>query len=145
MHKIQHSIDIEAPREKVWKILWNEESFREWSGSFTEKTLHLKSDWKEGGRFEYFEGNAASYGIIDKLIPNKKVTFKHLGEIQGDADHSYDDGARLETYTLEQTGSITKLTLDQDVPDEYRDMFEEATSKAFKKIKELAEKSETRK
>jgi uncharacterized protein YndB with AHSA1/START domain len=140
MHKIHHSIDIKAPKKRVWEVLWDEESFHKWSGAFTEELLYLKSNWEEGGRFEYFEGDVGSYGIIETLIPNETITFKHLGEIRKEKDYPYDDVARLETYTLEQTGGITKLTLDQDVPDEYKDMFVEATSKAFKKIKELAEK-----
>lgn len=30
---------------------------------------YIRSDWEEGGRFEFFESDSGSYGIIEKLIP----------------------------------------------------------------------------
>lgn len=142
MHRLHFSIDVEAPRERVWKVLWDDETFRDWTGVFTEGSegSYIKSDWKEGGRFVFFESDVGSYGVIEKLVPNEFIVFKHLGEIREGKEYPFDGGDRLEKYTLKQRGSITTLTLDQDVPEEHKSMFEDATPKALERLKELAEK-----
>ena len=40
MKRLRFSIDIDAPREKVWKVLWEDTTFRDWAdivdkGSYT--------------------------------------------------------------------------------------------------------------
>ncbi|WP_026734281.1 SRPBCC family protein [Fischerella sp. PCC 9605] len=140
-HKLHFSIDINAPRERVWKVLWEDATFRDWASVFTEGS-YIESDWKEDGRFEFFDssGSGGSYGIIEKLVPNEFISFKHLGEIREGKEYPFDDGDRLENYTLKEKDGITTLTLDHDIPKEYKSMFEDVTPKAFERIKELAEK-----
>jgi uncharacterized protein YndB with AHSA1/START domain len=142
MRNLRFSIDIEAPMKRVWHVLWDPESFRDWTSVFSEGSdgsAHIRSDWKAGGRFEFFEGEAGSYGIIQDLVPHKSVVFKHLGEIQQGTEHAY-DRARLEKYTLQDKESRTTLILEHEVLDEHQSMFEKLTPKAFARLKELAEK-----
>lgn len=46
MHKLRFSIDIKAPRERVWKVLWDDATFRDWASVFMEGS-YINSDWKE--------------------------------------------------------------------------------------------------
>lgn len=141
MHRLHFSLDINAPRERVWKVLWVEETFRDWTSVFAEGTegSYIKSNWEEGSRFEFFESNVGSYGVIEKLVPNESITFKHLGEIQNKEEYPFEK-PRLERYMLRENDGVTTLALDQDIPEEHKSMFEEATPKAFERIKELVEK-----
>lgn len=145
MHKIQFSIEINAPREKVWNTLWDEDSFRDWTSVFSDGSegSHIKSDWKEGSRFEFFESDTGSYGFIGRLVPNEFISFRHQGEIYDGEEHPFDDRDRLEQYILTEEDGITTLVLEQHIPSEFKELFEEATPKAFRRIKELAEKTET--
>ncbi len=140
MYKLNFSIDIQTPREKVWEVLWDEDTFRDWTSVFAEGSegAYINSDWVEGGRFEFFESDVGSYGIIEKLIPNEFISFRHLGELREGKEYPY-DRERLESYTLNENNGVTTLTLEQDIPEEYKNMFEDATPKAFERIKELAE------
>lgn len=142
MQKTHFSIDIKASPERVWDVLWEEESFREWTSTFTEesKGSYIKSGWQEGGRFEFYEGDTGSYGIIEKLVPSERISFNHMGELREGKEYPFDDGPRLEEYTLEENGGITTLILEHHIPEEYREFFEETTPRAFERIKELAEK-----
>ncbi|MGQ0827138.1 MAG: hypothetical protein ACT4ON_01960 [Bacteroidota bacterium] len=36
MEKLQFTIDIKASREKVWKTLWEDTSYRKWTSAFSE-------------------------------------------------------------------------------------------------------------
>jgi uncharacterized protein YndB with AHSA1/START domain len=141
MLTLRFSIDINAPRQSVWKVLWDEESFRDWTSVFTEgvQGSHINSDWEEGERFEFFESGVGSYGIIDKLVPNEFVSLRHLGEIREGDDHPFDGEERIEQYVLEQQGGRTRRTLAQDIPEEHKVMFENAIPKALQRVKQLAE------
>ncbi len=37
MQKIKFSTTINAPKEKVWEILWNLDAYRKWTTAFAEK------------------------------------------------------------------------------------------------------------
>lgn len=142
MQSIHFSIDIKAPKKKVWKVLWDESSFRDWSSVFAEgKTISIKSDWKEGGRFEYFESNVGSYGIIERLVHSEHLLLRHRGELREGKEHPYKEDDRMEQYRLTEKNGVTTLTLDQDVPSEHKKLFEEATPRAFERIRELAEQT----
>jgi len=140
MQKLYFSIDIKAQREKVWKVLWEDATYRDWTSVFAEGS-HAKSDWKEGGRIEFLDPSGdGMIAVIDKLVPNEFMSFKHLGEIREGKEQPWDEGAGgMENYTLKENGEYTALTVDLDSPEEYRDMFEDIFPKALERVKELAE------
>ena len=82
MAKEVFKIEISAPKEKVWKVLWNEDSYRKWTVPFSEGS-YIESDWQIGGRTLFLggEGNGM-VSTIDQLIENKIMSFKHLGMIK---------------------------------------------------------------
>ena len=52
MKKLQFSIEINAPKEKVWDTLWQDENYRKWTSVFIEGSF-AESDWKEGGKIHF--------------------------------------------------------------------------------------------
>jgi uncharacterized protein YndB with AHSA1/START domain len=143
MHRLRFSIDIEAPRERVWKVLWDDETFRDWTSVFSEfqeKASYIKSEWREVGRFEFFQSGAGSYGVIEKLVPNELVSFRHLGEIREGKDVPSDQGSLRETYTLVDRDGFTTLSIEHDVPEELKGMFEEMSPKTLERVKALSER-----
>ncbi|HEU4860337.1 MAG TPA: hypothetical protein VFT15_10890 [Chitinophagaceae bacterium] len=50
MEKINFATTINAPREKVWKVLWDEASYRDWTSVFTEGSYAKTDNWKEGSK-----------------------------------------------------------------------------------------------
>jgi uncharacterized protein YndB with AHSA1/START domain len=141
MRRLRFSVDIDAPRKRVWQVLWDPDFFRDWTSVFgggSPGSARMRSDWKNGGRFEFFEGKAGSYGVIQDLVLYQSITFKHLGEIQQGSEEPY-GRARSERYTLRGKGARTTLVLEHEVPEEHQSMFETLTPKAFARLKELAE------
>jgi uncharacterized protein YndB with AHSA1/START domain len=142
MKPLEFSIDIEAPREKVWEVLWHDETFRDWTSEFAQDSAgsRLVSDWEEGSRFEYFAGDAGSYGVIETLVPAEQAVFRHLGDIDSEEDRPSNEGDTfVEEYRLEQAGNLTTLRLSQATPPpEHRDTLEAAIPRALERVKQLA-------
>ena len=145
MSKEIFKTEINAPKEKVWKILWDDETYRKWTSAFAEGS-YMESDWKIGGRTLFLggEGNGM-VSTIDQLKENEIMSFKHLGMIKDGKEDLESEEVKqwaglLETYILESSENKTQLSVEMDLGDDYKDYFMEAFPKALKKVKELSEK-----
>ena len=145
MSKEIFKTEINAPKEKVWKILWDDETYRKWTSAFAEGS-YMESDWKIGGRTLFLggEGNGM-VSTIDQLKENEIMSFKHLGMIKdGKEDLESEEVKKwaglLETYILESSENKTNLSVEMDLGDDHKDYLMEAFPKALKKVKELSEK-----
>ena len=144
MEKQEFKIAIDAPREKVWNVLWEENSYRAWTAPFSEGS-HAISDWKKGSKVLFLDGKGMGMvSKIDETIPNEYMSFEHIGYVKdGVEDLSSEEvknfaGAH-ENYTLKEVGGKTELVVDMDINDQYKDYFTETFPKALAKVKELAE------
>src|SRR5512138_407966 len=83
MEKLNFSIKINAPREKVWKVLWDETLYKNWTSIFMEGSYAITDNWKEGTKVLFLApgGN----GMVSKVAvnkPNEFMSFEHLGEVK---------------------------------------------------------------
>jgi uncharacterized protein YndB with AHSA1/START domain len=141
LNKLHYTVDIAASREKVWRVLWDDASFRDWSSVFAEGSYAV-SDWKEGSTVQFIDpgSNAGMSSVIERTRPNEFISFRHEAEIKdGKVQPPADWAGAHEDYTLTSRNGGTTLTIDLDAADEHRKMFEEKFPKALKRIKELAE------
>ena len=147
MEKINFSTDINAPSEKVWKVLWNDDSYRKWTSVFTEGSYAKTDNWKEGTKVLFLDPKGS--GMVSKVAannPNKFMSFEHLGVVKdGVEDIESEDvkgwaGAK-ENYTLKEENGKTKLIVDLESTDEFKDYFLKTFPLALEKVKELAEKN----
>ena len=143
MKQLHFSIDIDAPRGRVWAVLWEEGTYRDWTRAFSEGSYAV-SDWEEGSKIQFLDasGNSGMSAVIEKKRPNEFMSFRHVAEIKDGQEQppAVWSGA-LENYTLTQNGATTRLTVDLDATDEYREMFEATFPRALQRVKALAEKS----
>ncbi|MCB0731941.1 MAG: SRPBCC domain-containing protein [Ignavibacteriae bacterium] len=144
MSKEIFKTEINAPKEKVWKILWDDETYRKWTSAFAEGS-YMESDWKIGGRTLFLggEGNGM-VSTIDQLKENEIMSFKHLGMIKDGKEDLESEEVKqwaglLETYILESSENKTQLSVEMDLADDYKDYFLEAFPKALKVVKDLSE------
>ncbi len=140
MAALTFSIRIRAPRARVWKILWDDTTYRQWTSVFAEGS-HAESDWQEGSRVRFLGGQGQGlFSRIARLVPNELMIFEHLGEIRNGVEEI--DGrwqGLFETYALFAEGDTTLLRVEVDMPDDYRKMFESIFPQALQKVKALAE------
>ena len=139
MNTLHFKTNINAPKEKVWKILWDDKTYREWSSVFMEGS-HAKSDWNEGSKISFLAPDGSGmFSVIDKKIPNKQMTFKHLGEIKEGKEEAKDWGGAKESYHLQDSNGGTELTVALDATGEFEDYFTKTFPKALEIIKKIAE------
>lgn len=144
---IEHKITVNAPRESVWNVLWNDATYRKWSAAFMEGS-HAVSDWKEGSKILFLGPEKSGMtSVIAAKRPNEFMSFKHLGIVSEGVEDTESEEAKKwrssENYTLKDLGGKTELTVnfDGNIPAEFVGYFNEAWPKALQTIKELAESS----
>ena len=139
------NVSIDAPRTKVWDILWNDDTYREWTSVFSEGS-QVQTDWEKGSKVLFLDGNGSGMtSVIADKIPNEYMSFKHMGEVK-DGVEDFDSAASkgwagsMENYTLKDADGKTDLIVELDINNEYKDYFMNTFPKALNKVKEIAER-----
>jgi uncharacterized protein YndB with AHSA1/START domain len=141
MEQLHYTTDVDAPRSRVWKVLWDDASYRDWTSVFAEGSYAV-SDWQEGSRIQFIDptSNAGMVAIIETRTPNEHMCFRHIAELRDGREHPFpESGVGRERYTLTETDGGTRLRVDLDAPAEYRQMFDDKFPKALRRVKELSE------
>ena len=138
------SISINAPKEKVWEVLWNDESYRQWTAVFSEGSYAV-SDWQPGSKIHFLtpDGNGM-YSTIERMVPNEVMSFRHGGEIINGVEQPPNEKTKswegaTENYTLQDAGGQTLLSASMDLQEAAMPYFASAFPKALQKVKEIAE------
>lgn len=142
MNEMKFTIEIHAPKEKVWETLWQDGSFREWAGLIDPGT-YMKGELVEGGQVEFISAENG-YGVtslVAELTPNEHLLLKHQADTKESGSEMREEQwtGGNETYQLAEKDGTTTLTAVFDVPTELEEYFNDAYPKAFAKVKELTE------
>lgn len=146
MERLQFKTVIDAPRSKVWNILWDDDTYRKWTSVFSADS-HAVTDWKKGSKVLFLDGKGSGMvSTVAENIPNEYMSIKHLGEVRDGVEDTTSErvkkwgaGDAQENYTLKDVDGKTELTIDLDMSEEFKDYFVDAFPKALDKVKELAE------
>lgn len=143
MKKLEFDIRINAPRQKVWDVLWTDDTYRQWTSVFGEGSKAV-SDWNEGSRILFLnKDDDGMYSLIEKKVPNEEMVFLHQGEVvkgvkkSGDTDKGWPESR--ESYFLEEDGAATKLRVELETPEDYAEYFGKTFPRSLVIVKELAE------
>jgi uncharacterized protein YndB with AHSA1/START domain len=145
MEKISFSTDIKAPKEKVWEILWNLDSYRAWTSAFAEGSTAQTDNWKEGSKVIFGDGKGS--GMVSTVAtnkPNEYMSFRHLGVMKDGVEDTTSDEVKgwagaMENYTLKGENGSTTLSVDIDINADFKDYFVKTFPVALEKVKALAE------
>ncbi|NML57577.1 SRPBCC family protein [Chryseobacterium cheonjiense] len=139
MEKLHFDIQINAEAIKVWSVLWDDFSFRQWTSAFTEGSFY-QGNLEEGSIIKFLDGkNNGMYSKITKLIPNQEITLLHLGEIYEGVETPRDWGEATEKYILTEDENITHLQVEIATSEEFKSFFEEKFPNALSNVKHLSE------
>lgn len=148
MGKLHFSININAPKEKVWNTMLDKNSYKEWTEVFSPGSSY-KGSWDKGSKILFVSsGEKGEMGMVSRVKENKPYEFisiEHLGVVnEGKEDVSSDAvkswAGALENYAFKEKDGKTELLVDTDTPEEYKEMFQQMWPKALQKLKELSEK-----
>lgn len=148
MITLEYSIEIDAPRERVWDTMLADETYRQWTALFGAGS-HFNGDWSEGSKMHFLapgpDGQVS--GMVSRIKENRLyeyLSIEHLGFIKdGQEDLSCPEvkewAGALENYTFLQGSGKTTVLIESDMSEAYREMMDEIWPKALAKLKELAE------
>lgn len=145
MEREQFKTLIDAPREIVWDILWNEATYGEWTSVFSEGS-RAETDWKKGSKVLFLSAsNEGMVSQIEENLPNEFLSIKHLGFVKDGVEDTTSEkvmqwSGAMENYTLRTTDGKTELVVDMDLTEEYKDYFMKTWPLALEKVKQLAER-----
>ncbi|MFP9097854.1 SRPBCC family protein [Flavobacterium sp. RHBU_24] len=143
MKAIKNTIEINAPKEKVWQVLTNEKYYLQWYALFCEGTTAI-TDWKEGSKIIFAAGGMGLIGKIAVYRPNEELLIEMTGILQNGVE-DYDSPAAKNTlqasehYLLTEKDGKTTLQTSADIDEEYYEQTSASWDAAKEKIKELAE------
>ena len=142
MKELQYSITIQAPREKVWATLWEDESFRDWAGLIDEGT-YMEGPMEEGKEVRFIS-SVNGYGVtslIDELRLYEFISFRHSTDTKerGQQEREKEWTGGRESYSLTEKDGTTLLTVKTDVPQELIEIFNIRLPLALDRIRTLAE------
>ena len=147
MEKQEFRITIDAPKEKVWQTLWDKTTYSAWTSAFAEGSTVETDNWKKGSKVLFLDSRGfGMVSLVDENIPNKFMSFKHLGEVRDGVEDTTSEKVKdwagaTESYTLKETDGSTEVVVDMEITEEFAEMFKNIWPKALKNLKELAEKN----
>jgi uncharacterized protein YndB with AHSA1/START domain len=146
MKKLHTSVFINAPREKVWHAMLDDEPYREWTAAFNPGSYY-KGSWTTGSEMLFLgpnpDGSPGEGGMISRVEEAREpefVSVQHLGIMHNGVRDM--DGPEVkqwtpafENYTFTEKDGGTEITVDVDLEE-----FEKYWSSGLAKLKEIAER-----
>ena len=138
MKKLEFSIEIETSKEKVWHVLWDDKTFRDWASIIDEGT-YMVGNLREGNKVQFIS-SVGGYGVtsmISKLIPNEFVSFNHNADTKeyGESEREDEWTGGTESYSLSESNDVTTLKLTSEVPPSQEKKYKDRFPKALERIK----------
>lgn len=144
MEKLNFQVSINASRNKIWDVLWNDETYRKWTAVFSPGSYAV-TDWQEGSKTLFLSSDGSGMvSTIAKNIPFEFLSIKHLGFVKDGKEDTESEEVKkwagaLENYTLKEAGESVLLEVSMDMNDEYKDYFLKVFPQALQLVKDLAE------
>ncbi len=142
-------IEIDAPREKVWDVLFGEKTYPIWTKAFSENS-NVDTDWKKGSKALFHDGSGK--GMVSRIadvVPNEFMSIEHLGMYDNGVEDYTSDHVKMwagakENYTLTDLDGKTALLIYMEMDESEAnkpmiEMFSGMWPKALASVKELAE------
>ncbi len=144
IHK-QYKTILNAPRERVWEILWGKDTYPKWTAAFCEGSK-VETTWQEGAKVLFLNGeNEGMISRIEEKTENEKMVFRHLGMVDKNGNEDVESEAvkswagAEEIYLLKDLNGKTELSVGIDITEDHQDFFDNTWPKVFIDLKHLVE------
>jgi hypothetical protein len=144
MQQLTFTTLIRAPRERVWDTMLEDPTYREWTRPFCECSYY-EGSWDEGATIRFL--SPSGEGMVSTIARSQRpefVSIKHLGFVANGKDDTESEGVTswapaYENYRLETEGDATRVTVTQDMQEDYVAMMEDKWPKALEALRALCE------
>ncbi len=141
---IKKAIMINAPVEKIWDVLLQDQYNRIWYAEFSPGAF-AETTWQEGSKVAFKDDSGN--GIVGTIVANqfgKLLSIEYHGIVKANQeDYDSEEAQQVkggrEIYRLTENNGATQLEIEVDMGEEMYEMMAGAWDNALQKIKELAE------
>ena len=142
--RMQFRATINAPVDAVWNFMLGAGSYPRWTKAFAEG-MYYEGSWSKGSRIRFLDPSGD--GMIAEIAehrPHEFISIRHLGYIIKGVEDTESDAIRawapaFENYTFGTVPEGTRITVDQDVTEEFEQYMSDAWPKALGLLKQLCE------
>lgn len=145
IEKLHFSININAPKETVWKKLWGKESFTTWTKPFCQDS-YFEGEIAPNNRIHFLTSDGSGmYSDVLFFKDQERVIFKHIGDILNFKEQELDETSKhwtgcFESYRLmEINDSMTELEVEMDVTDSHLEFMRKHFPEGLEVLKEICE------
>lgn len=146
MKKLVFTINIAAPRQKVWNTMLSPETYNEWTGAAWAGSFY-EGEWQEGENIRFIGPDGS--GTLAKLVVHRPYEFsraEHIAILQKggvedrESPEAKDWIGTTECYTFTDTTSGTELKTEMETLPAFEKMFADSWPVALAKLKEICER-----
>ena len=139
-NRLNYTIDIPAPRARVWSRMLDDASYRDWTSAFCEGSYY-EGEWRTGADMRFLGPDGGGMRArIERADAPVYVSIQHLGELrQGaslDGPEWTDAYERYRFHELADGGTRLDVEL-TNVPAEFAPMMNEMWPKALERLRQI--------
>jgi hypothetical protein len=147
---LHFSIDIRAPKDKVWRTMFADNTYREWTSAFSPGS-YFEGSWAQGSKILFLgpdpDEKVGIGGMVSRIAENRLHEYmgiEHLGMVSNGVEDTQSDavkdwaGAR-ENYSFSESSGVTNLRVEMQTAPSYETIFNDSWPKALQKLKALCE------
>ena len=116
---IEKAVDVAAPPERVWEVLLEDATYRQWAAEFMPGS-YADTDWQEGSTARFLDPSGS--GMLARVVVSRRpevLELEYDGLVTAGQDDTDSDTAReyrggKETYRLTPTPDGTHLAVAWD-------------------------------
>ena len=140
MEILNYEILINASPHKVWRILWDPDTYTQWKQYFAPGSS-MHSDWQVNGQTVFLDANGdGMISPITELEEFKRVTFQHLGMLEDGIEDLDSESVKkwsgvLEKYVLKDLNGSTKLGVELETSKQHVELMNNGLKRGFEIVK----------
>jgi len=144
---LEFVVSINAPRDKVWKVMLGAETYKTWTVPFCQGS-YFEGEWQKGETIKFLGPNGD--GMIAKIAdcrPPEFVSIQHLGEIKNGVEDTASEqvtrwAPAYENYIFAATEEGTELTVQLDTLPDFESYMMATFPNALSVLKDMCEAGE---
>lgn len=137
MEKLTYEVTISAPALRVWRVLTEPETYKQWVKAFSPDS-YFDGEWKQGASVKFLDPNmGGTKAILDVLLPEKRIRARHVSLISKEGEESTSGEmadkwiGTTEDYSLTEDEKVTTLSVVIETHSDFVDMFDSSWPEAL--------------
>jgi uncharacterized protein YndB with AHSA1/START domain len=146
MEHIEYKVVIEAPAKKVWDIMLQPDTYRQWVARSWPNSYY-DGKWAKGEKIKFIGPDGS--GTLAELVevkPHEKIFARHIAMLNpGGIEDRTSETAKgwigtTEEYKFAEQNGRTTLTVTMETTPAWRKMFDDGWPTALQELKEISER-----